>query len=419
MEVTAKIEVRKKKAEERKGFNDVTDLAKLNSDYSIDNALAFVEGRLHRKQKSTAGDLKKGNKQLEKKKKKKTRISTKEDIEACSPNDEKVKVCNTAKTKNKCKPKKMERSNRKMFDEIVGDAIDQLGSFVCKEQAKSKKCKEIVKTEKIDVNREDYFEGVETAVWTKVRPVCDRKRKVKKEESKAKKPEPFTLVDVEEHKNLKTVSDANARSSPNIKCQYVKNKIWEETVFTTPDYKNKILSEEDFPSLETSRKTPEKKGSSKKKMEKYFSLDKDLEEVCVKDETVKVVKEDVFDDVDQSILNKEEILTKLEMDKEELPAEFDFQFELCESSATHLKVEVNIQNQVPQEDFKSNEKLKQEKCKEQQEKRGEEVERESRNQDLEEGAKKLKEDEAKKPSHIQISRMHAMLSGLIVPFGQF
>ena len=102
-----------------------------------------------------------------------------------------------------------------------------------------------------------------------------------------------------------------------------------------------------------------------------------------------------------------------------MPAEFDFQFELCESSATHLKVEVNIQNQVTQEDFKSNEK--QEKCKEQQEKRGEEVGSESlnkiHNQDLE--AKKLKEDEAKKPSHIQISRMHAMLSGLIVPFGQF
>ena len=70
-------------------------------------------------------------------------------------------------------------------------------------------------------------------------------------------------------------------------------------------------------------------------------------------------------------------------------------------------------------DFKSNEKLEQEKCKEQQEKRGEEVGREIHNQDLEEGAKKLKEDEAKKPSHIQISRMHAMLSGLIVPFGQF
>ena len=52
MEVVAKIEERKKKkAEQRRGFNDVTDMAKMNLDYSIDDALLFIEGQLSGKKK--------------------------------------------------------------------------------------------------------------------------------------------------------------------------------------------------------------------------------------------------------------------------------------------------------------------------------------------------------------------------------
>ena len=65
LEVVAKIEERKKKkAEQRRGFNDVTDMAKMNLDYSIDDALLFIEGQLSGKKKGK--NLKKENlKQLE------------------------------------------------------------------------------------------------------------------------------------------------------------------------------------------------------------------------------------------------------------------------------------------------------------------------------------------------------------------
>ena len=73
LEVVAKIEERKKKkAEQRRGFNDVTDMAKMNSDYSIDDALLFIEGQLSRKKKGK--NFKKENlKQLEKRKQNTTR----------------------------------------------------------------------------------------------------------------------------------------------------------------------------------------------------------------------------------------------------------------------------------------------------------------------------------------------------------
>ena len=443
LEVSAKIEERKKRAEVRKGFNDVTDMAKLNSDYNIDDALIFIEGRLHKKQKATGKNLKKDNKELEKKKQNtkekamETALVVKEVTEVerlkegmkPSQTDEKVKVCN-ALPKNKCKTKKSltEKSNSTMFDEIVGDIIDELGNFERSEKAKIKKSfkfqnksnSTVEKTENKDMETKELFDVVETGYWTKVggTNLCNKKRKVKVKELTLAKPQLFTVVDVE-HENLKNVniSDKKRTILAKNECQNV--NVWMETKHTLPENQNKVLSEEDFPSLQSMLG---KKRSPKKGIEKVFPPDFDKE---VEYEKVKVVEGEVGPEAEPEMYEEEDFSTEVE---------------LKESARTNLE-EVNLKNLSIQEEVEGEDQLEDEKVEEQDEKQDgkedlaknenkvQEVMSENQNeiqgevsvnQNLKGVSENQNEEEVSgKPMQIQMTRMHAMLSGLIVPFGQF
>ena len=439
LEVSAKIEERKKRAEVRKGFNDVTDMAKLNSDYNIDDALIFIEGRLHKKQKATGKNFKKDNKQLEKKKqntkekameavlvvKEVTEVERVKERMKPSQTDEKVKVCN-ALPKNKCKTKKSltEKSNSTMFDEIVGDIIDELGNFERSEDAKIKKsCKfqnksnsTVEKTEKTDLGtKELLFDAIETGFWTKVggTNLCNKKRKVK--ELTLSKPQLFTVVDVE-HENLKNVNISDNKRTILAKNECQKVNVWTETRRTLPENKNEVLSEEDFPSLQSMLG---KKRSPKKGIEKVFSPEY---------EKVKVVEGEVGQEAGPEMYEEDDLPTEVE---------------LKESTRINLE-EVNIKRHSMQEEVEGEDQLEDEKVEEQDDKEDGKVGKEdlaknknkgqegmsenqneiqeevSENQYLKEVSENQNEEEVSgKPKQIQMTRMHAMLSGLIVPFGQF
>ena len=443
LEVVAKIEERKKKkAEQRRGFNDVTDMAKMNSDYSIDDALLFIEGQLSRKKKGK--NFKKENlKQLEKRTQNTKAKVVKKNIEAermkerieLSQSDAKVKV-NKTKPKNKCKLKK--KSNSSMFDEIVGDIIDELGQFERNEESKAKKHLKSSSAVK-QTETAEYFDVAEEVYWTKVGGTTDCNKKIKVK--KVKTPQIFTVVDVD-HENLRTSDISDRTISAKLKdSPKVKSNAWMETNQTLLENKNNDLSEEDFPILQSPRQRMLEKTSSPKK---WIDLG---EEVDLEDEKAKV-----FVDANLLVGSKDEAGT--EMYKEEV---LRTEVELKVSGTTNIEdiknhayqEEVDIKNLSIQEEIVGEDQMEEEKVEKLGEKEGmedltknqnhfhEEVaenqnqeENMSENSNQEEVSKKPKQEEevsekaneeevSKKSRQTQLTRVHAMLSGLIVPFGQF
>ena len=292
LQVIAKIAERRKKKkeeeEERHCINDMTDVGKNNDEYNIDDALMFIEGRVHRKKKANVENSKKRNSQPKKtKKKQKSKkekfkeaallveeeaLSLEETIEV-NKGDGLENSCSKVERKNRRKTPKVNRKREKsdvaMFDEIVGDLINELDIFEIT-QIEGHSDEEIEISARATVETIKNLEFDKNDQWTKVTTVNKKKRKPKKEVKVDN--QSFTIIDVE-HKRKEPSSKFRGTED------FQSRKIWMETndVFLK-NCENRLLSEVDFPRLVKIGK----------------SLAPELEELCPVEpveEKEKVVKE--------------------------------------------------------------------------------------------------------------------------------
>ena len=270
LQVTAKIAERRKKKkkeeEEKIGINDMTDVGKNNDEYNIDDALMYIEGRVHRKKKANVENSKKKNSQPKKTKKKQK--SKKEKFkEAASLVDEEAwsleetvevnkidgleKACSKVERTNRRKTAKVNREREKsdvtMFDEIVGNLINELEIFEITQI-------EGYSDEEMEISARAADETIQNLEfgkndqWMKVISVNKRKRKQKKDVKVDD--QSFTIIDVE-HKSKATSSTFRGNED------FQSRKIWTETndVFLK-NCENRLLSEDDFPRLVKIGKSP-------------------------------------------------------------------------------------------------------------------------------------------------------------------
>ena len=293
LQVIAKIAERRKKKkeeeEERHCINDMTDVGKNNDEYNIDDALMFIEGRVHRKKKANVENSKKRNSQPKKtKKKQKSKkekfkeaallveeeaLSLEETIEV-NKGDGLENSCSKVERKNRRKTPKVNRKREKsdvaMFDEIVGDLINELDIFEIT-QIEGHSDEEIEISARATVETIKNLEFDKNDQWTKVTTVNKKKKRKPKKEVKVDN-QSFTIIDVE-HKRKEPSSKFRGTED------FQSRKIWMETndVFLK-NCENRLLSEDDFPRLVKIGK----------------SLAPELEELCPVEpveEKEKVVKE--------------------------------------------------------------------------------------------------------------------------------
>ena len=259
---------KKKKEEEevRIGINDMTDVGKNNDEYNIDDALMYIEGRVHRKKKAKVENSKKKNSQPKKTNKKQK--SKKEKFkEAASLVDEEAwsleeavevnkidgleKACSKVERTNRRKTAKVirerEKSDVTMFDEIVGNLINELEIFEIT-QIEGHSDEEMEISARATEETIQNLEFGKNDQWMKVISVNKRKRKQKKDVKVDN--QSFTIIDVE-HKSKATSSTFRGNED------FQSRKIWTETndVFLK-NCENRLLSEDDFPRLVKIGKSP-------------------------------------------------------------------------------------------------------------------------------------------------------------------
>ena len=270
LQVTAKIAERRKKKkkeeEEKIGINDMTDVGKNNDEYNIDDALMYIEGRVHRKKKAKVENSKKKNSQPKKtnKKQKSKKEKFKEaaslvDEEALSleetvevnKDDGLEKACSKVERTNRRKTAKVirerEKSDVTMFDEIVGNLINELEIFEIT-QIEGHSDEEMEISARAADETIQNLEFGKNDQWMKVIRMNKRKRKQKKDVKVDD--QSFTIIDVE-HKSKATSSTFYGTED------FQSRKIWTETndVFLK-NCENRLLSEDDFPRLVKIGKSP-------------------------------------------------------------------------------------------------------------------------------------------------------------------
>ena len=273
LQVTAKIAERRKKKkkeeEEKIGINDMTDVGKNNDEYNIDDALMYIEGRVHRKKKANVENSKKKNSQPKKtNKKQKSKKSKKSKFkEAASLVDEEdlsleetvkvnkgdglEKACSKVEKTNRRKTAKVNREREKsdvtMFDEIVGNLINELEIFEIT-QIEGHSDEEMEISARATEETIQNLEFGKNDQWMKVIRMNKRKRKQKKDVKVDN--QSFTIIDIK-HKSKATSSTFRGNED------FQSRKIWTETndVFLK-NCENSLLSEDDFPRLEKIEKSP-------------------------------------------------------------------------------------------------------------------------------------------------------------------
>ena len=267
LQVAAKIaERRKKKKEEEEdkiGINDMTDVGKNNDEYNIDDALMYIEGRVHRKKKANVENSKKKNSQPKKtKKKQKSKfkeaaslvdeeaLSLEETVEV-NKDDGLEKACSKVERTNRRKTAKVNREREKsdvtMFDEIVGNLINELEIFEIT-QIEGHSDEEMEISARATEETIQNLEFGKNDQWMKVIRMNKRKRKQKKDVKVDN--QSFTIIDVE-HRSKATSSTFRGNED------FQSRKIWTETndVFLK-NCENRLLSEDDFPRLVKIGKSP-------------------------------------------------------------------------------------------------------------------------------------------------------------------